>query len=259
MSVDVVDLRSFYASPMGDMARRLVGRVVDRFWGPLGGLRVLGLGYATPYLDGVRALPERTLAFMPETQGVVNWPATGLTASALVDPTMMPLPGRLGRPRPPGARDREQRKPGRTPLRGLAHPDARRAHHPGRAEPARAVVPGGHDALRPGQALQPLAASSPDARTLFSPEAGPRPSTCRLFRAGSFCAPPSPGSALARPSPCPSPGCTCSKPQSSSTVRSRCARPAAPRAAHRCWFRRRRPGSAVSGEAVFGAQRRCWA
>jgi hypothetical protein len=55
-------------------------------------LRVLGLGYATPYLDGVRALPERTLAFMPETQGVVNWPATGLTASALVDPTMMPLP-----------------------------------------------------------------------------------------------------------------------------------------------------------------------
>jgi len=92
MSVDVVDLRGFYASPMGEVARRLVGRVVDRFWGPLGGLRVLGLGYATPYLDGVRAASERTLAFMPETQGVVNWPATGLTASALVDPTTMPLP-----------------------------------------------------------------------------------------------------------------------------------------------------------------------
>lgn len=92
MSVDVVDLRAFYASPMGHVARRLVGRVVDRFWGPLAGLRVLGLGYATPYLDQVRALSERTLAFMPETQGVVNWPASGLTASALVDPTMMPLP-----------------------------------------------------------------------------------------------------------------------------------------------------------------------
>ncbi len=91
MSVDVVDLRSFYASPMGEVARRLVGRVVDRFWGPLGGLRVLGLGYATPYLDSVRAAPERTLAFMPETQGVVNWPSSGLTASALVDATMMPL------------------------------------------------------------------------------------------------------------------------------------------------------------------------
>lgn len=91
MSVDVVDLRSFYASPMGEVARRLVGRVVERFWGPLGGLRVLGLGYATPYLDPVRAAPERTLAFMPETQGVVNWPSSGLTASALVDATMMPL------------------------------------------------------------------------------------------------------------------------------------------------------------------------
>jgi SAM-dependent methyltransferase len=92
MSIDVVDLRAFYASPLGGVARRLVGRVLDRFWGPVQGLRVLGLGYATPYLLGVRGAAERTLAFMPETQGVVNWPATGLSASALVDPMMMPLP-----------------------------------------------------------------------------------------------------------------------------------------------------------------------
>lgn len=92
MSVDVVDLRAFYGSPMGEVALRLVGRAVGRFWGPLGGLRVLGLGYATPYMEPIRAMPERTLAFMPETQGVVNWPAPGLSASALVDPTMMPLP-----------------------------------------------------------------------------------------------------------------------------------------------------------------------
>ena len=53
MSVDVTDLRAFYASPLGNVARRLVGRAVDRFWGPLTGLRVLGLGYATPYLAAV--------------------------------------------------------------------------------------------------------------------------------------------------------------------------------------------------------------
>ena len=29
---------------------------------------------------------------MPASQGVVNWPATGASASALVDPLMMPLP-----------------------------------------------------------------------------------------------------------------------------------------------------------------------
>jgi SAM-dependent methyltransferase len=92
MSIDVVDLRAFYASPLGGVARRLVGRAVERFWGQIQGLRVLGLGYATPYLLDVRGAAERTLAFMPASQGVVNWPATGLSASALVDPMMMPLP-----------------------------------------------------------------------------------------------------------------------------------------------------------------------
>ena len=92
MSVDVVDLRAFYASPLGSVACRLVSRAISRFWGPLVGLRVLGLGYATPYLGAVRTEAERTLAFMPASQGVVNWPRTGLSASALADPLMMPLP-----------------------------------------------------------------------------------------------------------------------------------------------------------------------
>lgn len=92
MSVDITDLRAFYASPLGGVARRVVGRSIDRFWGPLTGLRTLGLGYATPYLAAVRPECERTLAFMPATQGVVNWPGSGPSASALVDPMMMPLP-----------------------------------------------------------------------------------------------------------------------------------------------------------------------
>ena len=92
MSLDVTDLRSFYASPLGSVTRRLVGRAIDRFWGPLTGLRIMGLGYATPYLAAVRPEGERTLAFMPATQGVVNWPGSGPSASALVDPLMMPLP-----------------------------------------------------------------------------------------------------------------------------------------------------------------------
>ncbi|HKG77050.1 MAG TPA: class I SAM-dependent methyltransferase [Beijerinckiaceae bacterium] len=92
MSVDITDLRAFYRSPLGQVARRLVARAIGGFWGPMHGLRVLGLGYATPYLSVVREPCERTLAFMPASQGVVNWPATGLSASALVDPVMMPLP-----------------------------------------------------------------------------------------------------------------------------------------------------------------------
>ncbi|MFC4170975.1 class I SAM-dependent methyltransferase [Microvirga sp. GCM10011540] len=92
MSIDITDLRSFYASPLGGVTRRFVGRAIGRFWGPLTGLRVLGLGYAPPYLGAVRSECERAMAFMPASQGVVNWPSTGASASALVDPLMMPLP-----------------------------------------------------------------------------------------------------------------------------------------------------------------------
>jgi SAM-dependent methyltransferase len=92
MSVDVTDLRAFYESPLGQVAHRFVAGAIGRVWEPPQGLRVLGLGYATPYLGTVREPSERALAFMPARQGVVNWPATGFSASALVDPLAMPLP-----------------------------------------------------------------------------------------------------------------------------------------------------------------------
>jgi len=92
LAVDVVDLRHFYASPLGAVARRLVLRAVEALWKDLSGLRLLGIGYATPYLSALKAGSERALAFMPAAQGVVNWPSTGPSASALVEPTMLPLP-----------------------------------------------------------------------------------------------------------------------------------------------------------------------
>jgi SAM-dependent methyltransferase len=92
MALDVVDLRNFYASPLGQVARRLVGRMVRAQWEDYGGLRVLGIGYATPYLVDFQDRAQRVLAFMPATQGVVHWPLSGRSASALVETTMMPLP-----------------------------------------------------------------------------------------------------------------------------------------------------------------------
>ncbi|MGA0594167.1 methyltransferase domain-containing protein [Enterovirga sp. CN4-39] len=90
MSVDVTDLRAFYAGPLGHVARRVVTRTLAQFWPDLRGLSVLGLGYAVPFLAELDGTGPR-LAFMPGWQGVVNWPASGLSASALVDPMMMPL------------------------------------------------------------------------------------------------------------------------------------------------------------------------
>lgn len=92
MSLDVTDLRSFYASPLGETARRLVGAIVLRRWESVTGLSIVGLGYATPYLDLFQGQPMRLLAMMPAEQGVVNWPPSGLSASALIDDAMLPLP-----------------------------------------------------------------------------------------------------------------------------------------------------------------------
>jgi SAM-dependent methyltransferase len=91
MAVDVVDLKAFYGTPLGVVARRLVGRAIERLWGDIQRQRLLGIGYATPYLSPFRTRMERTLAFMPAMQGVVNWPSRGVSSSALVDPTMQPL------------------------------------------------------------------------------------------------------------------------------------------------------------------------
>jgi SAM-dependent methyltransferase len=92
MALDVVDLRTFYASPLGEMAGRLVGRLVRQRFESCYGLSILGIGYATPYLEIYRPEAVRILAFMPAEQGVVNWPAAGRSASALVDTTAIPLP-----------------------------------------------------------------------------------------------------------------------------------------------------------------------
>jgi len=91
MHLDVVDLKSFYASPLGMVARNLVLRAIRARWEGLNGLALLGLGYAPPYLDALREGTERTIAFMPARQGVVPWPSGMLSATSLVEATDMPL------------------------------------------------------------------------------------------------------------------------------------------------------------------------
>jgi len=90
--MDVVDLRNFYAQRLGTVARRYVGRGIRARWVDTRLLRVLGIGYPTPYLGLFREEAERCLAFMPGAQGVVKWPTTRPALSALVDEGELPLP-----------------------------------------------------------------------------------------------------------------------------------------------------------------------
>ena len=92
MAVDVIDLRSFYSSPLGVVARRLINRGIRLQWPDTSALRVLGIGYPTPYLGLFREEAERCLAFMPAAQGVMKWPTARPTLSALIDERTMPAP-----------------------------------------------------------------------------------------------------------------------------------------------------------------------
>src|SRR5687768_3711641 len=91
MFVDVVDLRNFYAQSLGIVARRFVGQGIRAHWNGARGERIAGVGYTTPYLGIFREEAERCLAFMPASQGVVQWPSNRPGLAALVDETGLPL------------------------------------------------------------------------------------------------------------------------------------------------------------------------
>src|SRR4051794_28675733 len=92
MSIDVVDLRNFYAQRLGVVARRFIGRGIRARFADTRGLRILGVGYPTPYLGLFREEADRCLAFMPAAQGVLKWPTARPCLSSLVDELDLPLP-----------------------------------------------------------------------------------------------------------------------------------------------------------------------
>src|SRR6202521_3555982 len=92
MSIDVVDLRNFYTQRLGTVGRRFIGRGIRGRWGDTRAMRVLGIGYSTPYLGLFREEAERCLAFMPASQGGVKWPSARPTLTALLEEFQLPLP-----------------------------------------------------------------------------------------------------------------------------------------------------------------------
>ena len=94
MWVDVIDLRDFYASPLGRLVRRVVRRQLREIWPDVSGQRVLGMGFATPFLGQFREEAERVLAVMPPAQGVMHWPTGEQGLVALAEDDALPYPDR---------------------------------------------------------------------------------------------------------------------------------------------------------------------
>jgi len=90
MRRSIEDLRTFYGEPTGSLVRRLVARRLDDAWGEARGNDVLGVGYATPWLDGFVGA-RRVAAAMPSGQGVELWPASGRNRTLLVDDRRLPF------------------------------------------------------------------------------------------------------------------------------------------------------------------------
>src|SRR6185437_10383932 len=91
MASDVIDLRDFYRGALGQVARRMIRRAIQRVWPDLRGMRLLGLGYATPFLSALMADTERTIAVMPASLGVLGWPGDGPNVVALADEGELPF------------------------------------------------------------------------------------------------------------------------------------------------------------------------
>ena len=91
MASDVVDLRDFYRSVLGQVARRMIRRAIQRVWPDLRGMRLLGVGYATPFLSALSGETERTIAVMPATLGVLRWPPEGRNLVTLAEEGELPF------------------------------------------------------------------------------------------------------------------------------------------------------------------------
>ena len=91
MAADVVDLRDFYRTPLGQVARRMIRRAMRRMWPDLHGMRLLGIGYPAPFLTAISPETERTVALMPASLGVLAWPPEGANLAMLADEGELPF------------------------------------------------------------------------------------------------------------------------------------------------------------------------
>ncbi|MCB1387514.1 MAG: methyltransferase domain-containing protein [Nitratireductor sp.] len=91
MSVDVVDLREFYASPLGRQARRSLAAAMRRAGGLPDDADTVGFGYPLPVLDLVLTANDRAVVLMPARQGAIRWPRQGANRTALTEDDELPL------------------------------------------------------------------------------------------------------------------------------------------------------------------------
>ncbi len=90
MRRSIDELRTFYGEPTGALVRRLLASRLSDAWGTAANCDVLGLGYATPWLDSFSDA-RRVIAAMPGGQGAELWTSGAHNRSVLVDDRRLPF------------------------------------------------------------------------------------------------------------------------------------------------------------------------
>lgn len=92
MSRYVYELKQFYATRSGRLVRRLLQAYIHERWPDVKGKRIMGYGYAPPFLNGLaKDDPHSIFAMMPSGGGVHHWPQTGQGKVAVTEETLIPL------------------------------------------------------------------------------------------------------------------------------------------------------------------------
>src|SRR5580692_13214415 len=74
MQLYVRELAEFYDCHLGAVTRRILLRRLRQIWPNVEGLRLLGYGYAAPFMRPFLFEAERGVAAMPAHMGVIAWP-----------------------------------------------------------------------------------------------------------------------------------------------------------------------------------------
>ncbi len=92
MRIDAGRLKSFYGSPLGESARRMIDKRIQAIWPDSDNLDVLGLGHTEVFLEGVINGARRTICASPGDNGAQRWPQRGPSSAVSVDEQRMPFP-----------------------------------------------------------------------------------------------------------------------------------------------------------------------
>lgn len=91
MWLDILEMRDFYNSHLGNVVRRMIRRRIREFLPNVKGHNMMALGYPTPFLRYYREEAKRLVALMPAEQGALSWSRKIPNIVALTEEAQFPL------------------------------------------------------------------------------------------------------------------------------------------------------------------------